>query len=100
MKGYQILIDLRGFVNRNMIYNRSQAIEKRLRDIIDLVSCGRHSTPTLARALKVSEPTVSRCLTALRQRGYLIRPVKDESGWSYEVTAKPRNASFANDGPR
>ena len=72
-----------------MVYTRSQAIEKRLRDILDLVRRGRQSTPTLAEALGISQPTVSRCLTALRQRGYSIRAVKDEIGWSYELEAKP-----------
>jgi biotin operon repressor len=76
-----------------MIYKRSQAIEKRLHDILDLVRRGRHSTPTLAQALDISQPTVSRCLMALRQRGYLIRAVKDEIGWSYELPAEPRTLS-------
>lgn len=72
-----------------MVYKRSQAIEKRLRDVLDLVRRGRQSTPTLAEALGISQPTVSRCLTALRERGYSIRAVKDEIGWSYELGAEP-----------
>ena len=37
-----------------------------------LVREGQQSTPTLAKALNISEPTVSRCLKALRSRGYAI----------------------------
>ena len=72
-----------------MVYTRSQAIEKRLLDVLDLVRGGRQSTPTLARTLDISQPTVSRCLAALRQRGYSIRAVKDEIGWSYALEAEP-----------
>jgi biotin operon repressor len=83
-----------------MVYTRSQAIEKRLRDILDLVRRERQSTPTLARALGISQPTVSRCLTALRQRGYLIRAVKDEIGWSYELEAEPAASASGHDSLR
>ena len=81
-----------------MVYKRSQAIEKRLLDILDLVWRGRQSTPTLAQALGISQPTVSRCLTALRQRGYSIRAVKDEIGWSYELEVEPADSTLGHDG--
>jgi len=80
-----------------MVYTRSQAIEKRLRDILDLVRRGRQSTPTLAQALGISQPTVSRCLTALRQRGYSITAVKDEIGWSYELEVEPAALTHGHD---
>lgn len=96
---YQILIDLT-IGTEVVIYKRSQEIEKRLADIISLVSRGRYSTPALARALAVSQPTVSRCLSALRQRGYSIRPVKDKSGWSYELTATPAVSHLRGGGAR
>jgi biotin operon repressor len=83
-----------------MIYSRSQAIEKRLHDLIELVRLGRHSTPMLARKLEVSEPTVSRCLTALRERGYLIKSTKDTGGWSYELTAEPAADSHSSESVR
>lgn len=72
-----------------MVYRRSQEIERRLEDLLRLVRRGRHSTPSLAKALHVSEPTVNRCLSALRERGYEIRSVKDGNGWSYELVSKP-----------
>lgn len=77
-----------------MLYKRSQAIEKRLHDLLELVRCGRHSTPTLARKLGISQPTVSRCLTALRERGYSIRAVKDENRWWYELASEPARATY------
>jgi biotin operon repressor len=83
-----------------MVYMRSRAIEKRLRQVLDLVRRGRQSTPTLARALGVSQPTVSRCLTALRQRGYSIRAVKDGIGWSYELKAVPAASTLGHDSIR
>jgi biotin operon repressor len=72
-----------------MIYQRSQAIENRLRNLVRLLRIGGHSTPTLAQTLGISQPTVSRSLTALRERGYLIRSVKDDHGWSYELVSEP-----------
>jgi biotin operon repressor len=72
-----------------MLYQRSRAIEKRLRDVLKLIRSGGHSTPTLAEELTISQPTVSRCLTALRERGYVIRSVKDDNGWSYELVSEP-----------
>ena len=71
-----------------MLYQRSFAREKRLCETLDLIRKGHHSTPTLAAALKVSIPTVSRCITALRERGYGIGSVRDESGWHYVLTAR------------
>ena len=59
-----------------MLYNRSLEIERRLDDVLKLVREGQQSTPTLSKALNISEPTVSRCLRALRNRGYAIRAVK------------------------
>ncbi len=68
-----------------MPYERSQALENRLQDLLGLLRNGRHSVPTLARALEVSQPTISRCLAALRKRGYGIRAIRDPEGWSYRL---------------
>ena len=70
-----------------MPYERSQALEKRLQDLLGLLRDGRHSSQTLALALEVSQPTISRCLAALRKRGHVIRAVKDEAGWSYRMAS-------------
>jgi biotin operon repressor len=71
-----------------MLYNRSLEIEQRLEDVLRLVRDGQQSTPSLAKTLGVSEPTISRCLSALRHRGYGIRAVKRGGSWSYELEAK------------
>ena len=76
-----------------MLYRRSREIEKRLADLVKLIQTGRHSSLTLATALGISRPTVARCITALRERGYTIRAVKDAAGWSYELVAEPAAVS-------
>ena len=68
-----------------MLYNRSLEIERRLDEVLKLVREGQQSTPKLAKALSISEPTVSRCLRALRNRGHAIRAVKRGETWSYEL---------------
>jgi biotin operon repressor len=70
-----------------MPYERSRALEKRLQDLLELLREGRHSAPTLAGELDVSQPTVARCVAALRNRGYTILAVKDRDGWSYRLSS-------------
>lgn len=72
------------------MYRRSQEIERRLTSLVDLIRRGKYGTPALAAELGISLPTVSRCLSALRQRGYGIRAVKEEDGWAYELIREPR----------
>ena len=66
-----------------MVYRRSQEIERRLEEVLRLIRIGGYATPALAKALDVSIPTVSRCVTALRERGYDIRAEKQLDGWQY-----------------
>lgn len=73
------------------MYSRSQEIEKRLSALVALIRRGKYCTPALAAELRISPPTVSRCLSALRQRGFVIRAVKEEVGWAYEITSEPRS---------
>lgn len=75
-----------------MIYERSQDIERRLHQLVNLVRKGNYSTPTLAKRLGVSVPTVSRSLAALRQRGYIIRSVRQPQQWVYELVSEPGTA--------
>jgi biotin operon repressor len=82
-----------------MPYERSQALEKRLQDLLSLLREGRHSAPTLACKLEVSQPTVARCLAALRKRGYMIRALKGCQGWSYHLSADGLPAAHAEDLP-
>jgi biotin operon repressor len=80
-------------------YQRSQEIEQRLDSLLGLIRSGRYSTPTLAKSLGISQPTVSRCLTALRERGFSIRSIRDGNGWSYEVVNEPASAHQNGRGP-
>jgi transposase len=68
-----------------MLYRRSQEIERRLDQVLDLIRTGGYSTPTLAKAVGVSIPTISRCVTALRGRGHDIRAENQGNGWRYVV---------------
>ncbi|WP_148596155.1 HTH domain-containing protein [Aquisphaera giovannonii] len=71
-----------------MIYQRSFAIESRLDTLLSLIRAGSHSTPALAELLGVSVPTVSRCIRALRDRGYAIEAKRVAEGWSYRLSSE------------
>lgn len=69
-----------------MPYERSLEIEDRLQRVLELVASGQDSSPEIAEILGVSVPTVSRCITALRERGHLIHAKKKGSSWRYVVS--------------
>ncbi len=73
-----------------MLYQRSLDIEQRLTAVLRLIRAGRFSTPAIAKQIGVSIPTVSRDVTALRERGHAIRAEKRSDGWRYILT---RNSS-------
>jgi biotin operon repressor len=75
-----------------MLYRRSLEIEQRLETVLRLIRSGRYSTPRLAEQLGVSIPTVSRYVTALRERGYDIRAEKQARGWRYILAGKTADA--------
>jgi biotin operon repressor len=75
-----------------MPFERSLEIERRLEDVLRLIRTGRFSTPKLAEEIGVSIPTISRCVTALRMRGYDIRAEKHGGGWRYVLAGKATNA--------
>lgn len=72
-----------------MLYRRSLEIEQRLETVLRLIRSGRYSTPGLADQLGVSIPTVSRYVTALRERGYNIRAERQTRGWRFILAGKP-----------
>ena len=77
-----------------MLYQRSLDIKNRLDTVLQLIRHGGYSTPKLADELGVSIPTVSRDVTALRQRGYDIRSTRADNGWSFVLDQKkPPNAA-------
>ena len=72
-----------------MLYQRSLEIEQRLNTVLGLVRAGHFSTPKLAERLGVSIPTVSRYVTALRERGYDIKAMKEARRWRYVLKGEP-----------
>jgi len=76
-----------------MRYQKSLEIEQRLAETLRLIQTGQYSTPMLAEQLDVSIPTVSRYVTALRERGYDIRAQKEAKGWRYILASKPTGHS-------
>ena len=68
-----------------MPYERSREIEQRFEQSIELISKKRLNSRELAEQLGVSIPTVQRVITELRRRGHVIRSVRDELGWHYEI---------------
>jgi biotin operon repressor len=73
-----------------MLYERSLEIERRLDHVLRLIRTGRYSTPKLADEVRVSIPTISRCVTALRERGHDIRAEKHGNGWRYILVRPPK----------
>jgi len=71
-----------------MPFERSLEIERRLDDVLRLIRTGRFSTPMLAEKVGVSTPTISRCVTALRTRGYDIKAARQAKEWRYVVIGK------------
>ncbi len=81
-----------------MLYARSLEIEKRLDHVLRLIRTGRYSTPKLAEEVSVSIPTISRCVTALRERGHDIRAEKHGNGWRYVLVRPPTAANRTESG--
>jgi len=75
-------------------YERSLAIERRLHDVLALIEMARYSTSDIAEKLDVSVPTVSRDVTALRERGYKIRSERGDSGWRYLLDSSSTDSAI------
>ena len=72
-----------------MLYQHSLDIERRLDDVLALIRAGRFSTARLAEQVGVSVPTISRDVTALRERGHDIRAQRSANGWRFYLMAEP-----------
>lgn len=72
-----------------MPYERSRTIEDRFEKALDLIKNKRLNAGQLALELGVSRPTANRIVTELKRRGYSIRSVHEEHGWSYELNSRP-----------
>ena len=68
-----------------MPYERSRTIEERFHKTLTLIKQKRLNAGQLALELGVSRPTAHRIITELKRRGYSIRSVHEEHGWSYEL---------------
>jgi biotin operon repressor len=86
-----------------MLYRRSFEIEQRLKTALRLIRTGRFSTPQLASQLRVSIPTVSRYVPALRDRGHDIPAQRDGEAWRYVLRQSVRQplgkTSFVGSAP-
>ena len=76
-----------------MPYERSQQIEKRFQQAIHLISNKSVNARQLAGILGISRPTIQRMITELKRRGYIIRSVRDDHGWKYELIGTPSPAN-------
>ena len=74
-----------------MPYERSRQIEMRFKLVVRLTSQERLSAKQLAIKLNVSTATVHRIIGELKRRGYIVRSVRDEDGWHYELISSPPN---------
>ena len=80
-----------------MPYERSRQIEQRFRQTIYIIMRNSHNARELAEALGVSQPTVQRIVAELRRRGHVIRSVRDEHRWRYELVSSPPSANSGID---
>jgi len=74
-----------------ILYERSLTIERRLETVLDLIRSGSFSTPAIAEKLGVSVPTVSRDVTALRERGFQVQAKRRGNTWRYVLAADQSN---------
>ncbi len=86
-----------------MLYQRSLDIERRLDTVLHLIRSGEYSTPRIAEQVGVSIPTVSRDVTALRERGHDIQSVRKNDSWHYVLsrtaTSAPRRRALVEARP-
>jgi biotin operon repressor len=78
-----------------MQYRKSLEIETRLETVLKLIRRGRYSTRGMAEEIGVSIPTISRCVKALRERGYEIRAEQAEGSYRY-VLVRTQKATATN----
>lgn len=82
-----------------MPFERSLEIERRLDEVLRLIRTGRFSTRMLAEAIGVSIPTISRCVMALRVRGYDIKAERQAKEWRYVLAVKAAGDQKAKASP-
>jgi biotin operon repressor len=75
-----------------MPYERTRQIEQRFQKAIMLIGKKQMNSKQLALELGVSQPTIQRIVSELRNRGFQIRSVRDESGWRYELVGGQKSS--------
>jgi CTP-dependent riboflavin kinase len=68
-----------------MRYQHSLEIHERLETVLRLIRTGEYSTPALAAEIRVSIPTISRIVAALKARGHVIRAERHDGAWRYVI---------------
>jgi biotin operon repressor len=81
-----------------MAFERSLTIERRLARTLDLIQAGCHSTPSLAKEIGVSIPTISRIVAALKNRGFKIESIRTRDGWRYVLVVDGQILDAKNHG--
>jgi biotin operon repressor len=76
-----------------MFFARSLEIEQRLNHVLRLIRSGKYSTPMIAQEIGVSIPTISRCVSTLREMGHDVRSRKQGNGWRYVLVKQKRDDS-------
>ena len=77
-----------------MPYERSRSIEERFGRVVGLIQEGCSTSADHSDALNVSRGTIHRIIAELRRRGFSIRSVREEKGWSYEIIQFPQNEEY------
>jgi biotin operon repressor len=78
-----------------MQYQRSSDIERRLEAVLTLIRSGEYSAPMIARELEISIPTVSRDVTALKERAHDILSERRDEGWRYVLVFDSKKGPLA-----
>lgn len=69
------------------MYETVHKIETRLSKLLSLLLEEKYSASDLSRELNTSVATISRDIGALRQRGYVIKSIRDKEGWRYKIVS-------------
>jgi biotin operon repressor len=80
-----------------LLYQRSMSIERRLVAVLRLIETENYSTPMISETLGISIPTVSRHVSALRERGFDIRSQRRDGVWRFILVRKQASPSFPRD---
>lgn len=71
-----------------MRYQLALEIHERIEEVLRLIKTGEYSTPSLAAAVGVSIPTISRIVATLREQGHNIHSERTAKGWRYVLQPK------------